>query len=289
MLKEKPRKKSRERSNHLEEHGETQFLAEAKTYLEEMGMESLAESPKTAEDRVPGCPAGKFRDLFADTHSGESETEETEPPLSQWPVQLHLIPAGAPWLQNKDLLLCADCVGYAVGDFHRRYLNGKALAIACPKLDTGQDVYLQKLITDPDSEITDIARQISMDPSLTADLLKVVNSAQFMLPKRVDNIVEAVKLVGLRGIRNLLYSYGTQKLLQGQQSWRDHSYLTAFYAYNLAKSLRKKDILDDAYVGGILHDMGKIVFSDVHPQLLEKINNFCKDGFINMPFMEFLC
>jgi len=147
-------------------------------------------------------------------------------------------------------------------------------------------VYLQKLITDPDSEITDIARQISMDPSLTADLLKVVNSAQFMLPKRVDNIVEAVKLVGLRGIRNLLYSYGTQKLLQGQQSWRDHSYLTAFYAYNLAKSLRKKDILDDAYVGGILHDMGKIVFSDVHPQLLEKINNFCKDREIGRNMFE---
>ncbi len=137
-------------------------------------------------------------------------------------------------------------------------------------------VFLQKLITDPDSEITDIARQISMDPSLTGDLLKVVNSAQFMLPKRVDNIVEAVKLVGLRGIRNLLYSYGTQKLLQGQQSWRDHSYKTAFNAYNLAKSLRKKDILDDAYVGGILHDMGKIVFSNVHPDLLTKINNFCK-------------
>ena len=147
-------------------------------------------------------------------------------------------------------------------------------------------VYLQKLITDPDSEITDIARQISMDPSLTADLLKVVNSAQFMLPKRVDNIVEAVKLVGLRGIRNLLYSYGTQKLLQGQQTWRDHSYMTAFFAYNLAKSLRKKDILDDAYVGGILHDMGKIVFSDVHPQLLEKINSFCKDREIGRNMFE---
>jgi len=147
-------------------------------------------------------------------------------------------------------------------------------------------VFLQKLISDPDSEITDIARQISMDPSLTGDLLKVVNSAQFMLPKRVDNIVEAVKLVGLRGIRNLLYSYGTQKLLQGQQSWREHSYKTAFYAYNLAKSLRKKEILDDSYVGGILHDMGKIIFSNVHPNLLEKINSFCKEREMNRDLFE---
>ncbi|MEW5813919.1 MAG: HDOD domain-containing protein [Spirochaetota bacterium] len=148
-------------------------------------------------------------------------------------------------------------------------------------------VYLQKLISDPDSELTDIARQISMDPSLTADLLKVVNSAQFMLPKRVDNIVEAVKLVGLRGLRNLLYSYGTQKLLSGKQEelW-DHSYRAAFYAYNLAKNLRKKDILDDAYVGGILHDMGKIIFSSVHPNLLEKINTFCQEREIHRNFLE---
>ncbi len=141
-------------------------------------------------------------------------------------------------------------------------------------------VYLQKLIHDPDSEITDIARQISMDASLIADLLKVVNSAQYMLPKRVDNIVEAVKLIGLRGLTNLLFSYGTQKLLDRKEKWLwDHSYKTAFYAYNIAKNYNRKnkDLLDDAYVGGILHDMGKIIFSDIHPRLLDKINNFCID------------
>ena len=139
-------------------------------------------------------------------------------------------------------------------------------------------VHLQKLIHDPDSEITDIARQISMDASLIADLLKVVNSAQYMLPKRVDNIVEAVKLIGLRGLTNLLFSYGTQKLLDRKQKWLwDHSYKVAFYAYNIAKNFNRKNknLLDDAYVGGILHDMGKIIFADIHPKLLEKINNFC--------------
>jgi len=142
-------------------------------------------------------------------------------------------------------------------------------------------VHLQKLISDPDTEISDIARRISTDPSLTADLLKLVNSAQFMLPKRVDNIMEAVKLVGLRTLKNLLYSYGTQKIFFKRFSdikwlW-DHSYRTAFYAYTLAKSFkRKKDILDDAYVGGILHDLGQIIFASIHPQLLDKIKSFCK-------------
>ncbi len=149
-------------------------------------------------------------------------------------------------------------------------------------------VYLEKLINDPDSEITHIAKQISTDPALTADLLKSVNSAQFMLPKRVDNIVEAVKIIGLRGLKNRLFSTGTKRLLKSKQKWLwDHSHKTAFYAYNLARNFkRKQDILDDAYVGGILHDIGKIIFSNIHPMLLERINGFCKERNIKRDFIE---
>jgi putative nucleotidyltransferase with HDIG domain len=141
---------------------------------------------------------------------------------------------------------------------------------------------VQSLISDPKSEMADIARQISMDPALTGDLLKIVNSAQYMLTKKVDSISEAVKMVGIRGIKNLLLSYGTQKVLGDDTAdkkmlW-DHSYKTAFYAYNLIKNFRKDhNLLDDVYVGGILHDMGKIVFSNVHPDLLSRIKDFCAE------------
>jgi putative nucleotidyltransferase with HDIG domain len=137
-------------------------------------------------------------------------------------------------------------------------------------------VYLQKLLSDPDSEMSDIARQISMDPSLTAELLKIVNSAAFMTARRVDNIVEAVKFAGIRTLKSLLYQYGTQSLLDAGAKWLwDHSYQAAFYAYTLARYVSKRrDILDDVYAGGILHDMGKIIFSSVHPDLLEKIQDF---------------
>lgn len=144
-------------------------------------------------------------------------------------------------------------------------------------------VTIQKLIADPKSEMADIARQISMDPAMTADLLKIVNSAQFMLPKKVDSIAEAVKLVGIRGIKNLLYSYGTQKILgddstEDKKALWDHSYKTAFFAYNLAKNFKRdRNLLDDVYVGAILHDMGKIIFSNVHPELLGKIQSFCTE------------
>ena len=141
---------------------------------------------------------------------------------------------------------------------------------------------VQKLIADPKSEMSDIARQISMDPALTADLLKIVNSAQYMLSKKVDSISEAVKMVGIRGIKNLLFSYGTQKILgddtaEKKNLW-EHCYKTAFFSFNLVKNFRRDhNLLDDAYVGGILHDMGKIIFSNVHPELLGKIKNFCAE------------
>jgi hypothetical protein len=67
--------------------------------------------------------------------------------LRHWPVQLHLVPPTAPFFAGADVLLAADCVAFSVGDFHQRHLSGHSLAIACPKLDGNQEIYLQKLVT----------------------------------------------------------------------------------------------------------------------------------------------
>lgn len=64
--------------------------------------------------------------------------------LRHWPVQLHLLPPTAPFLKGADLLVCAPCVPVAMPDFHARLLAGRAVAIACPKLDD-QTGYLEKL------------------------------------------------------------------------------------------------------------------------------------------------
>ena len=152
-------------------------------------------------------------------------------------------------------------------------------------------IYLQKIISDPEADIHDIARQVSTDPSLTADLLKLVNSAMYMLPKKIDSIVEAVKLVGMRGLRNLLYTYGSQKILEKKYAemrelWK-HSYKVGFYAYNLARTFRKKnEALDDVFVGGILHDLGKIIVNSLHPDLLDKIKRFCIEKGISPKILE---
>ena len=150
-------------------------------------------------------------------------------------------------------------------------------------------VAIQRLIADPKSEINDIARKISTDPSLTADLLRTVNSAQFMLPNKVDNIVDAVKMLGLRGVKNMLFNYGTEKILDlpaHPELW-DHAHRVAFYSFTLARQItRSKDVIDDAYVGGVLHDIGKIVFSAVHPELLDRIKLFSSERDISPGLFE---
>ncbi len=97
-------------------------------------------------EKFEGCPGSRMFD-FSDRD--EKDTTESagkiESQLKQWPIQLHLISPTAPYYEGADVLLTADCVAYALGDFHRGYLKGKSIAIACPKLDEGQDIYQEKI------------------------------------------------------------------------------------------------------------------------------------------------
>jgi putative nucleotidyltransferase with HDIG domain len=151
-------------------------------------------------------------------------------------------------------------------------------------------IAIQRLIDDPKSDLSDIAKMISIDPAMTADILKIMNSAQYMLLKHCDNVTDAVKLLGIKGVKNLLYSYGTQKILGEENDEKKalwvHSYKTAFFAYNMVKNFKRdQNLLEDVYIGGILHDMGKMVFANVHPDMLEKIRGFCEEK--NVPFTVF--
>jgi len=86
-----------------------------------------------------------FRGDDADQSAELQSPVQVKSQLKQWPVQLHLVSPTAPYYQGADVLLTADCVAYALGNFHSDYLKGKAVAIACPKLDDGQEVYVEKI------------------------------------------------------------------------------------------------------------------------------------------------
>lgn len=93
-----------------------------------------------------GCPGSMARVIEREETKQTETAAKAASELRQWPVQLHLVPPTAPYFQNADILISADCVAFAMGSFHQDLLKGKAIAIACPKLDnTGS--YVEKLAT----------------------------------------------------------------------------------------------------------------------------------------------
>ena len=108
-------------------------------------VESAPPSPVQHHGGCPGSRVMTFVPNVAEPAATLAESAGNRPShLRQWPVQLHLVPTTAPYFQNADLLIAADCVPFAYGDFHNDFLAGKALVIGCPKLDDNR-FYQEKL------------------------------------------------------------------------------------------------------------------------------------------------
>jgi NAD-dependent dihydropyrimidine dehydrogenase PreA subunit len=94
-----------------------------------------------------GCPGSAAKEINKPESASATNTGDAPSELRQWPVQMHLINPAASYFQNSDLLLAADCVAFSMGNFHNKALKGKSLAIACPKLDSNTEVYIEKLVS----------------------------------------------------------------------------------------------------------------------------------------------
>ncbi|MDD5805313.1 ATP-binding protein [Blautia sp. HCP3S3_H10_1] len=112
---------------------------EAAAYDEAAVLENkkkLAETPGHT-----GCPGSMARRIQKNGHSEDSATPimnattVSESKLQQWPVQIKLVPVHAPYFDNADLLIAADCTAYAYANFHQDFIKGKITLIGCPKLD----------------------------------------------------------------------------------------------------------------------------------------------------------
>jgi ferredoxin len=162
---------------HLRDHGEQELLAQALGWMADSGVAvpdgfraAAPRSPGATVDRAPigesvsrrektmehineghlGCPGAQARELEPVGAAVLAAAADAAPAirpseLANWPVQLHLLSPMAPQFKGRDVLLAADCTAFAMGSFHERFLRGKVLAIACPKLDEGADVYREKI------------------------------------------------------------------------------------------------------------------------------------------------
>lgn len=121
--------------NHLKEHNEMGYLKEAMEVLKEKGIHISLDEIFGHKHEGQGCPGSKMMDLRKKDLGKSEHRVNIDSELSQWPVQLCLVPAQAPYFDGADILICADCVPFAYANFHQDLLKGKILLVGCPKLD----------------------------------------------------------------------------------------------------------------------------------------------------------
>ena len=218
---------------HLKEHQEFDYLKEGVQYLKDH-RDSLGFDVRKVMNRVHharveegqlacGCPGSEARSFgprsasaagsglsaggFTQDVSGPLSLDGTQQAtlqqaaglhseLSQWPVQMHLINPASSYFMGSDLVLAADCVAYSLGDFHPVWLKGKTLAIACPKLDAGQDTYVSKITALMDQARINTLTVMMMQVPCCGGLLQMVKAAATRAERKVP--VKSV-IVGVEG------------------------------------------------------------------------------------------
>jgi NAD-dependent dihydropyrimidine dehydrogenase PreA subunit len=177
---------------HLFEHGQTSYLAQALAYLKELGQPVPEYREKVVHQGCPGsAPRSLVRAPAAAVARGGLVSQ-----LGQWPVQLHLISPMNPDFRGADLLLAADCVAFAMPDFNQRWLPGKKLAIACPKLDQGMESYRDKLTALVDEAQVSTISVMIMEVPCCGGLLRLAQDAVSRATRKVP--VKAI-IVGIDG------------------------------------------------------------------------------------------
>jgi NAD-dependent dihydropyrimidine dehydrogenase PreA subunit len=190
---------------HLLDHNEMVYFETAVVYLTDQG-NKFSFNVETALDKVyqkslngtgcveGGCPGSKMIDFKIDMDKVESAVKTVPLPviqpiakseLRQWPVQMHLINPAAPYFREADVVLAADCVAFSVGNFHQKYLQGHSLAIACPKLDSGKEIYVEKLKAMIDDSMIKSLQVLVMEVPCCSGLVHIARLAREAAGRKV--------------------------------------------------------------------------------------------------------
>lgn len=131
---------------HLNNHGETKLLKEAVEYLKENNIAIPSLEIGSSSDHIGNVCPGSRSSVFHKETSPIGRENNVQSELNHWPIQLHLISPESSHFKGADMVLAADCTAFSFGDFHGKFLKGKTLAIACPKLDNSKEIYQEKII-----------------------------------------------------------------------------------------------------------------------------------------------
>lgn len=140
---------------------------------------------------------------------------------------------------------------------------------------------LQNLCSRKDSTIDAIASKISQDPSLSADVIKLSNSAGFVPGKRIMTIKDAVKIIGLKNLNLILTASAAKTILQNKYKkfeviW-EHCIRVAYYSTLIAKFKQLSPVSDSAFTAGLLHDIGKIVLMSADDRIIHTISEITRN------------
>ena len=194
---------------HLQEHGENGFLNEALTYIKAnrdlmpfkiSEVHELLHGEKEHKHEAVGagcgCAGSAPQSFNVAGLKMASPAGEVPSQLTQWPVQLHLINPSTSYFHGADLLVAADCAGFAYGNFHNDFIKGRKMIIACPKLDQGKDIYVQKLVKLIDESRVNTITVVIMEVPCCGGLSQMVQMATHAASRKVP-VKEVV--ISIRG------------------------------------------------------------------------------------------
>ena len=171
---------------HCPEGAITIETREAEPYSETRIMEQAHNHSHNHGHEGGGCPGSRAMVIEKQEKTNDNTPLADQPSeLRQWPVQMHLVNPNAPYFRGADLLLAADCVAFSMGGFHSNHLKGKSLAIACPKLDQGVDIYVEKLTSMIDIAKVNTITVMMMEVPCCGGLLQIVRTAMAKASRKV--------------------------------------------------------------------------------------------------------
>ncbi|GAB4292829.1 MAG: 4Fe-4S binding protein [Marinilabiliales bacterium] len=181
---------------HLKANGEKEFLKEAVNYLLSNNENIDFDADKIIHDvhhtnvnhgcSSGSCPGSAEQAFKIDNNLiNQPANNEVGSELTHWPIQLHLINPAGNHFKNSDLLIAADCTAFTYGNFHKRFLKGKTMIIACPKLDQGLEIYHNKILSLIDDAMINTITVLIMEVPCCGGLIEIVKSAQASASRKV--------------------------------------------------------------------------------------------------------